>query len=191
MNTVPMVVRRTPDGERAMDIASLLLQDRVVSFSTEVNDTSAELIMMQLLYLDSLGNDPIKLYINSPGGSVSAGFAIHDTMKMLKSPVWTVGAGICASMGAFLLASGDKRLILENAEVMIHQPLGGMRGQASDMEIHAAHIKRTKEKLNRMLADNTGKPLEQIQMDTERDNFMSAEEALSYGLIDRIITHHE
>ena len=133
MNTVPMVVRRTPDGERAMDIASLLLQDRVVSFSTEVNDASAELIMMQLLYLDSLGNDPIKLYINSPGGSVSAGFAIHDTMKMLKSPVWTVGAGICASMGAFLLASGDKRLILENAEVMIHQPLGGMRGPASDI----------------------------------------------------------
>lgn len=188
MNTVPMVVRRTPDGERAMDIASLLLQDRVVSFSTEVNDASAELVMMQLLYLDSLGNDPIKLYINSPGGSVSAGFAVHDTMKMLKSPVWTVGTGICASMGAFLLASGDKRLILENAEVMIHQPLGGMRGQASDMEIHAAHIKRTKEKLNGLLARYTGQPLDVIEKATDRDNFLTAKEALEFGLVDEILT---
>ena len=123
-NVVPMVLRRTPEGERAMDIASLLLQDRVISFCGEVNDASAEMIMMQLLYLESLGNEPVKLYINSPGGSVTAGMAVHDTMKSMKSPVWTVGVGICASMGAFLLASGDKRFILPGAEVMIHQPLG-------------------------------------------------------------------
>lgn len=187
MNTIPMVLSRSPQGERAMDIASLLLQERVVSFSGEVNDASAELAMMQLLYLDSLSHDPILLYIDSPGGSVTAGFAVHDTMKLLKSPVHTVAVGLCASMGAFLLAAGDKRAALPNAEVMIHQPLGGAKGQASDVVLHARHLEKTKEKLNRLLSEYTGQPLDVIERETDRDNFMSAGEALAFGLVDEIL----
>ena len=195
MSLVPMVVEQTNRGERSYDIFSRLLNDRIIILCEDVNDTTAGLVVAQMLYLE--GQDPekdINFYINSPGGSISAGMAIYDTMQYVKCDVATTCIGMAASMGAFLLSSGakGKRFALPNSEIMIHQPLmSGLQGQATDIKIRADWLQRTKEKLNRMLADNTGKPLEQIQMDTERDNFMSAEEALSYGLIDRIITHHE
>lgn len=195
MSLVPMVVEQTNRGERSYDIFSRLLNDRIIILCEDVNDTTAGLVVAQMLYLE--GQDPekdINFYINSSGGSISAGMAIYDTMQFVKCDVATTCIGMAASMGAFLLSSGakGKRFALPNSEIMIHQPLmSGLQGQATDIKIRADWLQRTKEKLNRMLADNTGKPLEQIQMDTERDNFMSAEEALSYGLIDRIITHHE
>lgn len=195
MSTIPYVIEQTGRGERSYDIFSRLLADRIIFLGEEVSDTSAGLIVAQMLFLEA--QDPekdIRLYINSPGGSISAGMAIYDTMQFVKCDVATTCIGMAASMGAFLLSSGakGKRFALPNSEVMIHQPLmGGLQGQATDIKIRADWLQRTKDKLNRMLAENTGKPLEQIQQDTERDNFMNAEEALAYGLIDRIITHHE
>ncbi len=192
MSLVPMVVEQTNRGERSYDIFSRLLNDRIVMLCVEVNDTSASLVVAQLLYLE--GQDPdkdISLYINSPGGSVTAGLAIYDTMQYIKCDVSTICIGMAASMGAFLLSSGakGKRLALPNSEIMIHQPMGGMQGQVTDIKIHAERYLRIKENLNKMLADNTGKPLEIIQRDTERDNFMSAQEAMEYGLIDKVITN--
>ena len=191
MSLVPYVVEQTNRGERSYDIFSRLLNDRIIMLSDEVNDATASLVVAQLLYLE--GQDPekdISLYINSPGGSITAGMAIYDTMNYIKCDVSTICIGMAASMGAFLLSSGakGKRIALPNAEIMIHQPLGGMQGQATDMQIHAQRIIRFKDKLNRILAENTGKPLEVIQRDTERDNFMYAEEAKEYGLIDKVIS---
>ena len=198
MSFVPYVVEQSAHGERSYDIFSRLLNDRIIVLSEDVNDTSASLVVAQLLYLE--GQDPdkvISLYINSPGGSISAGMAIHDTMQYIKCDVSTICMGMAASMGAFLLASGTKgkRFALPNAEIMIHQPLiaggqgGGLSGQATDIKIHADHIVRTREKMNRMLSEYTGQPLEKVQLDTERDNFLSAEEAKAYGLIDEVIAH--
>lgn len=190
MSLVPMVVEQTNRGERSYDIFSRLLNDRIVILSEEVNDTTASLIVAQLLFLESQDPDrDISFYINSPGGSVTAGMAIYDTMNFIKCDVSTICIGMAASMGAFLLSSGakGKRLALPNAEIMIHQPLGGMQGQATDIKIHADHILRTKETLNRILSNNTGKDYETICKDTERDNFMTATEAASYGLIDKVI----
>ena len=194
MALVPTVVEQTSRGERAYDIYSRLLKERIIFLADEVNDTTASLVIAQLLFLES--EDPskdISLYINSPGGSVSAGFGIYDTMNYIKCDVSTICVGMAASMGAFLLAGGakGKRFALPNAEIMIHQPLGGTQGQATEIEIAAKHILRTKEKLNRMLAENTGKDYETICADTERDNWKSAEEACEYGLIDKVITFHE
>ncbi|MGM9550829.1 MAG: ATP-dependent Clp endopeptidase proteolytic subunit ClpP [Clostridia bacterium] len=191
MAFVPYVIEQTGNGERSYDIYSRLLKDRIIFLSDEVNDTTASLIVAQLLFLESEDPDKdIHFYINSPGGSVTAGMAIYDTMNYIKCDVSTICVGLAASMGAFLLSAGTKgkRLALPNSEIMIHQPLGGAKGQATDVEIHAKWLLKTKEKLNNILAANTGKPLEDIVRDTERDNFMSAEEALNYGLIDRIIT---
>lgn len=192
MSLVPYVVRQTGRGERSQDIFSMLLEDRIVMLSEEVNDTSASLVVSQLLYLES--QDPekdISLYINSPGGSVTAGMAIYDTMQYIKCDVSTICIGLAASMGAFLLSSGakGKRLALPNSEIMIHQPLisGGLSGQCTDIKIRAEHLVRTRENLNRILAENTGKPIEVIREDTERDNFMSAAEAAEYGLVDKVI----
>ena len=193
MALVPMVVEQTNRGERSYDIYSRLLNDRIVILSDEVNDTTASLVVAQLLYLEAQDPDKdIYLYINSPGGSVSAGMAIYDTMNYIKCDVSTICIGMAASMGAFLLSSGakGKRFALPNSEVMIHQPLGGTQGQASDIKIHAEHILRTRDNLNNMLAANTGRPLEEIRRDTERDNFMRAAEACEYGLIDRVIDRH-
>ena len=198
MSFVPYVVEQSAHGERSYDIFSRLLNDRIIVLSEDVNDTSASLVVAQLLYLE--GQDPdkdISLYINSPGGSISAGMAIHDTMRYIKCDVSTICMGMAASMGAFLLASGTKgkRFALPNAEIMIHQPLiaggqgGGLSGQATDIKIHADHIVRTREKMNRMLSEYTGQTLEKVQLDTERDNFLSAEEAKAYGLIDEVIAH--
>lgn len=189
MNTVPMVIKKTNDGERAMDIASRLLDDNIILLTGEINDIMAEVVMAQLLYLDSLGKDePIHIYINSPGGSVTAGLAILDTMRLVKSKIYTYCIGLAASMGSILLSSGDKRYIVPHAEVMIHQPLGGTKGQATDIEIAAKHISRTKEVLNSILAENCGRTYEEVSQDTERDNWKSAAEALEYGLVDKIIT---
>ena len=190
MSLVPMVVEQTGRGERSYDIFSRLLNDRIIMLCEEVNDASASLVVAQMLYLE--GQDPdkdIQLYINSPGGSVTAGLAIYDTMQYFKCDVSTICIGMAASMGAFLLSSGakGKRFVLPNAEVMIHQPSGGSQGQATDILIQASHIQRTKEKLNRILAANSGKPVEQIAADTERDNWMTAEEAVAYGLVDKVI----
>ncbi|MBP1560812.1 MAG: ATP-dependent Clp protease proteolytic subunit [Oscillospiraceae bacterium] len=192
MSLVPYVVRQTGRGERSQDIFSMLLEDRIIMLSEEVNDTSASLVVSQLLYLES--QDPEKdicLYINSPGGSVTAGMAIYDTMQYIKCDVSTICIGLAASMGAFLLSSGakGKRLALPNSEIMIHQPLisGGLSGQCTDIKIRAEHLVRTRENLNRILAQNTGKPIETIRVDTERDNFMSAAEAAEYGLVDKVI----
>ena len=190
MSLVPYVVEQTNRGERSYDIFSRLLNDRIVMLCEEVNDASASLVVAQLLYLE--GQDPdkdIQLYINSPGGSVTAGMAIYDTMQYIKCDVSTICIGMAASMGAFLLSSGakGKRFVLPNAVVMIHQPSGGSQGQATDIMIQAAHIQRTKEKLNKILAANTGKPVEQIAADTERDNWMTATEAVEYGLVDKMI----
>ena len=189
-----MVVEQSNRGERSYDIYSRLLKDRIIFLGEEVNETSASIIVAQLLFLEAEDPDKdIHLYINSPGGSVTAGMAIYDTMKYIKCDVSTVCIGMAASMGAFLLAGGakGKRFALPNAEIMIHQPLGGTQGQATEIEIAAKHILRTKEKLNRMLAENTGKDYETICADTERDNWKSAEEACEYGLIDKVITFHE
>ena len=194
MALVPMVVEQTSRGERSYDIYSRLLNDRIIFLADEVNDVTASLVVAQLLYLEAQDPDKdIYLYINSPGGSISAGMAIYDTMNYIKCDVSTICVGMAASMGAFLLSSGakGKRYALPNAEVMIHQPLGGMQGQASDIKIHADHILRIRAKLNTLLAEQTGKPLEIIVKDTERDNFMSADEACEYGLVDKVITKKE
>ena len=191
MSLVPMVVEQSNRGERSYDIYSRLLKDRIIFLGEEVNDVTASLVVAQLLFLAAEDPDKdINLYINSPGGSVTAGMAIYDTMQYIKPDVSTICIGMAASMGAFLLAGGakGKRYALPNAEVMIHQPSGGARGQATDIRIHAENILRTKAKLNQILAENTGKPVEEVERDTERDNFMSAEEAKAYGLIDAVST---
>ena len=191
--SIPYVIEKTSGGERSYDIYSRLLQDRIIILSNEVNDDIASLVVSQLLFLESQDpNKDISLYINSPGGSVSAGFAIYDTMNYVKCDVSTICMGLAASMGAFLLAGGakGKRLALPNAEIMIHQPSGGAQGQATEIQIAAEHILRTKQKLNEILAANTGQSLETIKADTERDNFMSADEAKAYGLIDEVIAKH-
>ncbi len=190
MSLVPVVVEQTNRGERSYDIFSRLLNDRIVFLSEEVNDTTASLVVAQLLYLEAQDPDKdIQFYINSPGGSVSAGLAIYDTMQYIKCDVSTICIGMAASMGAFLLSSGTKgkRFALPNSEIMIHQPLGGAQGQASDIKIAAEHILKTKDKLNKILAENTGKPLDVIVTDTDRDNFLSADEACEYGLVDKVI----
>ena len=187
---VPMVVEQTNRGERSYDIFSRLLNDRIIFLADEVNDITASLVVAQMLFLESQDPDKdIFFYINSPGGSVTAGMAIYDTMKFIKCDVSTICIGMAASMGAFLLSSGTKgkRLALPHSEVMIHQPLGGARGQASDIQIQAEQILKTKAMLNRILAENTGKPLEIIERDTDRDNYMTAEEAMAYGLVDKVI----
>ena len=187
---VPYVVEQTGRGERSYEIYSRLLNDRIIFLSDEVNDATASLVVAQLLYLEAQDNTKdISLYINSPGGSVTAGFAIFDTMNFIKCDVSTICVGMAASMGAFLLAAGakGKRYALPNSEIMIHQPLGGMQGQASDMKIHADHIIKTRERLNAILSERTGKSIEEITRDTERDNFLSAAEAAEYGLIDKVI----
>ena len=192
MSLVPYVIEQTSKGERSYDIYSRLLKDRIIFLGEEVNETSASIIVAQLLFLEAEDPDKdIHLYINSPGGSVTAGMAIYDTMKYIKCDVSTVCIGMAASMGAFLLSGGKKgkRFALPNAEIMIHQPSGGAQGQATEIEIAARHILKTKEKLNRMLAENTGKPIDVIAADTDRDNWMSADEACAYGLIDSVITN--
>jgi ATP-dependent Clp protease, protease subunit len=191
MSLVPVVVEQTNRGERSYDIYSRLLKDRIILLSEEVNDVTASLIVAQLLFLE--GEDPDKdiyLYINSPGGSITSGMAIYDTMQYIKPDVSTICIGMAASMGAFLLTSGaaGKRFALPNSEIMIHQPLGGFQGQATDIGIHAERILKIKKNLNKILSERTGKPLEQVEKDTERDNFMTAEEAKNYGLIDEVIT---
>ena len=193
MSLVPTVIESTSRGERAFDIYSRLLKDRIIFLGEEVNDVTASLVVAQILFLES--EDPTKdinLYINSPGGSVVAGMAIYDTMQYVKCDVSTICMGMAASMGAFLLAGGTKgkRYALPNAEIMIHQPSGGAQGQASDIKIVAEQILKTKQKLNKILAEKTNQPIEVIERDTERDNYMSAEEALSYGIIDKVIEHH-
>ena len=191
MSLVPYVIEQTGQGERSYDIFSRLLKDRIIFFGDEVNDQTASIIVAQMLFLESEDPDKdIMLYINSPGGSITAGMAIYDTMNYIKCDVSTICVGMAASMGAFLLSAGakGKRLALPNSEIMIHQPLGGMQGQATDIKIHADRIIRMKEKLNTILSENTGRPLDEIARDTERDNFMSAQQALEYGLIDKIIT---
>ena len=191
---VPTVVEQTSKGERAYDIYSRLLNDRIVFLADEVNDVTASLVVAQLLFLEAEDPDKdISLYINSPGGSVTAGMAIYDTMNFIKCDVSTICIGMAASMGAFLLSSGakGKRIALPNSEIMIHQPLGGAKGQATDIKIQADLILRTRDNLNRILAENTGKPIEQIARDTERDNFMTSQQALEYGLIDKILTKRD
>ena len=190
MSLVPMVVEQTNRGERSYDIFSRLLNDRIIMLCDEVNDTTASLVVAQLLYLE--GQDPdkdISLYINSPGGSITAGMAIYDTMNYIKCDVSTMCVGMAASMGAFLLSSGakGKRFALPNSEIMIHQPLGGAKGQATDIKIHADHILKTRDTLNKILASNTNQPLEVIERDTERDNYLTAQEAMEYGLVDKVI----
>jgi len=190
MSLVPYVVEQTARGERSYDIFSRLLNDRIVFLSEEVNDTTASLVVAQLLYLEAQDPDKdIQFYINSPGGSVTAGFAIYDTMQYIKADVSTICIGLAASMGAFLLSSGTKgkRVALPNAEIMIHQPTGGFRGQATDIQIHAEKILRTKDRLNQILAENTGKPIDVVKNASERDNFMTADEAKEFGLIDNVI----
>ena len=190
MPLVPTVIEQTNRGERAYDIFSRLLNDRIVFLADQVNDTTASLVVAQMLFLEAQDPDKdIHFYINSPGGSVSAGLAIYDTMNLVKCDVSTICIGMAASMGAFLLAAGEKgkRFALPNSEIMIHQPLGGMQGQASDIKIHADHILRTRERLNRILSERTGKSYKQICLDTERDNFLTATEAAEYGLIDKVL----
>jgi ATP-dependent Clp protease, proteolytic subunit ClpP len=194
MALVPMVIEETGRGERSFDIFSRLLNDRVVMLSDEVNDVTASLVVAQMLFLESQDpNKDIAFYINSPGGSISSGMAIYDTMQYIKCDVQTICMGMAASMGAFLLAAGTKgkRMALPNAEVMIHQPLGGTRGQTTDIKIHADHIVGIRAKMNKMLSEMTGQPLEVIEKDTERDNFMSAQTAAEYGLIDKVITKRD
>ena len=191
MALVPVVIEQTNRGERSYDIFSRLLTDRIVFLSDEVNDVTASLVVAQLLFLEAQDPDKdINFYINSPGGSITSGMAIYDTMNYIKCDVSTICVGMAASMGAFLLAAGakGKRVALPNSEIMIHQPLGGMQGQATDLKIHADRIIRIRQNLNKMLADATGKPLEVIERDTERDNFMSADEACAYGIVDKVIT---
>lgn len=191
MPLVPTVIEQTNRGERAYDIFSRLLNDRIVFLSDQVNDLTASLVVAQLLFLEAQDPDKdISFYINSPGGSVTAGFAIYDTMNFIKCDVSTICVGLAASMGAFLLSSGTKgkRFALPNSDILIHQPMGGAQGQASDIKIHAEHIIKTRAKLNAILSANTGKLLEVIERDTDRDNFMTAEEAVTYGLVDRVIS---
>jgi len=194
MSLVPMVVEQTSRGERSYDIFSRLLKERIIMLSGEVNDDTANLIVAQLLFLESEDPDKdIYLYINSPGGSITSGMAIYDTMQYIKCDVSTICIGMAASMGAFLLTCGakGKRYALPNSEIMIHQPLGGFQGQATDFEIHAKRILKIKDSLNKILSETTGKPLETIKADVERDNFMSADEAKAYGLVDEVITTHK
>ena len=189
MNLIPTVIEKSSNGERAYDIYSRLLKDRIIILTGEIDDVNSNIVVGQLLYLDSLNHDDISLYINSPGGSVTAGMAIYDTMNFIKSDVSTICIGLAASMAAFLLSSGQKgkRYCLPNSEVMIHQPLGGAKGQATEIKIAAERILKLKDKLNKILAKNTGKDLKVIENDTERDYFLSAEEALEYGLIDKVL----
>ena len=189
MNLVPIVVENEQNGERSYDLYSKLLASRIVFINGEINDSVASTVIAELLYLDSLSNDHISIYINSPGGMVTAGFAIYDTMNFIKSDVSTIGMGLCASMAAFLLSSGQKgkRYLLPNAEVMIHQPLGGAQGQATEIKIASDHILETKTKLNKILAKNTGQKLTKIMKDTERDHYLDAKKAKEYGLVDHII----
>ncbi|MBU5592861.1 ATP-dependent Clp endopeptidase proteolytic subunit ClpP [Clostridium sp. MSJ-4] len=194
MSLVPMVVEQTNRGERSYDIFSRLLKDRIVLLSDQVNDTTASLIVAQLLFLESEDPDKdIHLYINSPGGSITAGMAIYDTMQYIKADVSTICIGMAASMGAFLLAAGaeGKRFALPNSEIMIHQPLGGFQGQATDIDIHAKRILRTKDTLNTILSERTGQPIENIKRDVERDYFMTAEEAMKYGIIDKVLIKNQ
>ena len=193
MALVPTVVEDTGRGERAYDIYSRLLKDRIIILNGEITDNSSNIVVAQLLYLDSLNNDDISLYINSPGGSITAGMAIFDTMNFIKSDVKTICIGMAASMGAFLLASGckGKRMGLKNCEVMIHQPLGGVKGQATEIKIVAEHIIKIRKRMNRILAERTGQDIERIEMDTDRDNYLDSEEALRYGIIDRIVERDE
>ena len=194
MSFIPYVVEQTSRGERSYDIFSRLLNDRIIFLSEEVNDTTASLIVAQMLYLEAQDPDKdIQFYINSPGGSVTAGMAIYDTMQYIKCDVATICVGMAASMGAFLLSAGTKgkRMALPNAEIMIHQPSAGTQGQITDMAIHLKRLETIKQRMNRILAENTGKTVEETTDACERDNFMSAEEALDFGLIDRVITHHK
>lgn len=186
---IPTVIDKVSNSERVYDIYSRLLKDRIIIINGEIDNTLSNSVVAQLLYLDSINNDDISLYINSPGGNVTDGFAIYDTMNLIKSDVSTIGMGMCASMAAFLLSSGSKgkRYILPNCEVMIHQPLGGASGQAAEIKIAAEHILKTKEKLNKILSINTGKKLNEIEKDTDRDNYMTASESLEYGIVDKII----
>jgi ATP-dependent Clp protease protease subunit len=193
MNYVPYVIEQTGQGERTYDIYSRLLKDRIIFIDDEITDHTASIVVAQLLFLEAQDTDKdINLYINSPGGSVSAGLAIYDTMQLIRPDVSTICVGLAASMGAFILAAGakGKRYALPNAEIMIHQPLGGAQGQASDIKIRADHIIRTKERLNKILADNTGQKLSVIEKDTDRDNFMTADDAAEYGLVDKVIDKH-
>lgn len=187
MNIIPTVIEKTSNKEYAYDLYSRLLKDRIVFLTGEINDNLANIVISELLYLDNLSSEDIYLYINSPGGSITAGLSIYDTMNFINSNVCTIGIGMCASMAAFLLSSGSIRYALPNTEVMIHQPLGGAQGQATDIKIAAERIIKLKEKLNKILAKNTKQTIKKIYEDTERDNFLSAEEALNYGLIDKII----
>jgi len=189
MNLVPTIIEKNETGERAYDIYSRLLKDRIIILNGEITDNSSNIVVAQLLYLDSLNNDDISLYINSPGGSITAGMAIFDTMNFIKSDISTICVGMAASMAAFLLSSGEKgkRYILPNAEVMIHQPLGGAQGQATEIKIAAERILKLKKKLNKILSDNTGKDIDTIDNDTERDYFMDSDEALNYGIVDKVL----
>lgn len=191
MNIIPTVITKSNNKEYAYDLYSRLLQDRIIFLTGEIDDAMSNIIISELLYLDNINHENIYLYINSPGGTITSGMGIYDTMRFIESKVITIGVGMCASMAAFLLSSGDERYVLPNAEVMIHQPLGGAQGQATDIKIAAERIIKLKEKLNKILADNTHQPLEKIYKDTERDNFLSAIEAKEYGLIDDIIKKNE
>ena len=189
MNLVPTIIEKNETGERAYDIYSRLLKDRIIILNGEITDNSSNIVVAQLLYLDSLNNDDISLYINSPGGSITAGMAIFDTMNFIKSDISTICVGMAASMAAFLLSSGEKgkRYILPNAEVMIHQPLGGAQGQATEIKIAAERILKLKKKLNKILSDNTGKDIDTIDNDTERDYFIDSDEAPNYGIVDKVL----
>ena len=191
MNIIPTVIEKSSNKEYAYDLYSRLLKDRIIFLSGEINDSLANIIVSELLYLDNLNNEDIYLYINSPGGSITSGMSIYDTINFINSKVITTGLGMCASMAAFLLSSGNSRYALPNTEIMIHQPIGGAQGQATDIQIAAERIIKLKEKLNKILAQNTKQDLKTITADTERDNFLSAEEALNYGLIDQIINKNE
>lgn len=191
MNIIPTVITKTNNKEYAYDLYSRLLQDRIIFLTGEIDNTISNIIISELLYLDNISHENIYLYINSPGGAITSGMGIYDTMRFIESKVITIGVGMCASMAAFLLSSGDERYVLPNAEVMIHQPLGGAQGQATDIKIAAERIIKLKEKLNRILSNNTHQPIEKIYEDTERDNFLNAKEAKEYGLIDDIIKKNE
>lgn len=191
MNIIPTVIEKSSNKEYAYDLYSRLLKDRIIFLSGEINDSLANIIVSELLYLDNINHDDIYLYINSPGGSITSGMSIYDTMNFVSSKVITIGLGMCASMAAFLLSSGNTRLALPNTEIMIHQPIGGAQGQATDIKIAAERIIKLKEKLNKILAKNTKQDIKKIAEDTERDNFLSADEALEYGLIDKIINKNE
>lgn len=191
MNIIPTVITKTNNKEYAYDLYSRLLQDRIIFLTGEIDDTISNIIISELLYLDNINHENIYLYINSPGGAITSGMGIYDTIRFIESKVITIGVGMCASMAAFLLSSGDERYVLPNAEVMIHQPLGGAQGQATDIKIAAERIIKLKEKLNRILSNNTHQPIEKIYEDTERDNFLNAKEAKEYGLIDDIIKKNE